>query len=155
MNISSPRQPPLPDNMAATTDPLHDMILDLEDQTWKALQRDGAALIPFLSREAQMLFPMGVYVTATTSPNLKEVMTSEAFIPWRTYDMSEVKVTELGPDAACITYRVKALRPNVGAADDGLPFRALVTSIWRRQHGADWLMVLHQQTPYSELLVDE
>lgn len=140
--------------MAATTDPLHDMILEKEDQTWKALQREGALLIPFLSKDCQMLFPMGVLVTATSNPNLKEVMTSEAFIPWKTYDMDQVTVTELSPDAAMITYRVTALRPKVGAPDDGQPFKALITSVWRRNPGADWLMVLHQQTPYSELMDD-
>ncbi|ETN42431.1 uncharacterized protein HMPREF1541_01586 [Cyphellophora europaea CBS 101466] len=138
--------------MAATTDPLHDTILDLEDQTWKALQRTGAALIPFLSKDCQMLFPMGVRVTATSTPNLKEVMTSEAFVPWVSYDMHEVLVTELGPDTALITYKVQALRPQVGAPDDGQPFKALIASVWRRSPGADWLMVLHQQTPYSELV---
>lgn len=144
----------MPLRMAATTDPIHDLILDLEDQTWKALQRDGAALIPFLSRDCQMLFPMGVKVTATTTPNLKEVMTSEAFVPWISYDMDHVNVVELGPDAALITYKVVAMRPNVGAPDDGQPFKALISSVWRRSPGADWLMVLHQQTPYSELMED-
>jgi hypothetical protein len=141
--------------MAATNDPVHDIILDLEDQTWKALQREGAALIPFLSKDCQMLFPMGVKVTADSTPNLKEVMTSEAFVPWESYDMDGVRVTSLGPDAALITYRVHAMRPRVGAPDDGQPFRALISSVWRRSPGADWLMVLHQQTPYSELMEDD
>lgn len=140
--------------MAATTNLLHDIILDLEDQTWKALQKDGALLIPFLSKDCQMLFPMGVRVTASSNPNLKEVMTSEAFVPWQSYDMDQVTVTELSADAALITYKVKALRPKVGAPDDGQPFKALISSIWRRSPEADWLMVLHQQTPYSELLED-
>ena len=102
-----------------------------------------------------MLFPMGVKVTATSSPNLKEVMTSEAFVPWDTYDMSDATVTALGLDAALITYKVIALRPKVGAPDDGQPFRALISSIWRRSPGANWLMVLHQQTPYSELMEED
>jgi hypothetical protein len=140
--------------MAATTDLLHNTILDLEDQTWKALQRNGAALIPFLSKDCQMLFPMGVRVTATSKPDLKEVMTSEAFIPWESYEMTEVNVTELGPESALITYRVKALRPPVGAPDDGQPFKALISSIWRRGPDENWLMVLHQQTAYSELMED-
>lgn len=140
-------------NTSAPPDPLHDLILGLEDQTWKALQRDGAALIPFLSKECQMLFPMGVYVTAYSNPNLKEVMTSEAFVPWKTYRIENVKVTELGPDVASITYRVEAYRPKIGAPDDGQPFRALISSVWRRHDaGSDWLLWLHQQSPYSELL---
>ena len=132
--------------------PLHGIILELEDQTWKALQKDGASLIPFLSRDCVMLFPMGMKVTATSDPSLKDVMTSEAFVPWKSYDMSDVDVMPLGGDAAIISYRVKALRPPIDAPDDGEPFRALVSSTWRRDSdGAGWLMVLHQQTPFTDI----
>ena len=132
--------------------PLHDTILELEDQTWKALQKDGASLIPFLSKDCIMLFPMGMKVTATTDPSLKDVMTSEAFVPWKTYEMSDVEVTSLGEDAAQISYQVEAQRPAIDAPDDGTPFRALISSTWRRDpEGAGWLMVLHQQTPFSDV----
>jgi hypothetical protein len=131
---------------------LHDTILQLEDLTWKALQKDGAALIPFLSRDCIMLFPMGMKVSATSEPNLKEVMTSEAFVPWKTYAMSDVEVTPLGPDAAAISYRVTAVREDIDAPDDGTPFRALISSIWRSDPGGHgWLMVLHQQTPFQDI----
>lgn len=99
-----------------------------------------------------MLFPMGMRVSATTDPNLKDVMTSEAFVPWKSYDMDDVVVTPLGEDAAVISYSVKALRPAIDAPDDGTPFRALVSSTWRRDsEGAGWLMVLHQQTPFDDI----
>ena len=128
------------------------MILELEDSTWKALQKDGASLIPFLSRDCIMLFPMGMKVTATTDPSLKAVMTSEAFVPWKSYEMTDVEVTPLGANAAAISYRVTALRPAIDAPDDGTPFRALISSTWRQDpEGAGWLMVLHQQTPFQDI----
>jgi hypothetical protein len=104
----------------ATNSPLAATITELEDSTWKALQKDGASLIPFLSKDCIMLFPMGMKVSATTDPNLKDVMTSAAFVPWKTYEMSDVEVTSLGEDAAVITYRVKALRQEIDAPDDGV-----------------------------------
>ena len=134
--------------------PHHETIKDLEDQTWKALQKDGASLIPFLSKDCIMLFPMGMKVTAMSEPSLKEVMTSEAFVPWKSYKMSDVEVTTLGPDAAVISYKVSATRPPIDAPDDGEPFRALISSTWRRDvDGAGWLMVLHQQTPFNDITV--
>lgn len=99
-----------------------------------------------------MLFPMGVRVTATSTPNLKEVMMSEAFIPWKTYEIKDPAVVPLGDDAAVVTYSVKAMRPRIHAPDDGEPFIALISSTWRRDHaGAGWLMVVHQQTPFEDL----
>ena len=131
---------------------LDETILDLEHQTWRALQKDGASLVPFLSKDCVMLFPMGVRVSATSTPNLKEVMTSEAFVPWKTYDIKDPVVIPLGADAAAITYNVTAMRPQINAPDDGEPFIALVSTTWRRDsEGAGWLMVVHQQTPYADL----
>ena len=128
---------------------IHDKILELEDATWKALSDSGAKLIPYLSRDCQMLFPMGLKVTATSDPNLKDIMTSDAFIPWSGYKMHDVVVMELGEDVAAITYKVKAMRPAIDAPDDGAPFKALISSVWRKDTEGDYLMVLHQQTPYD------
>lgn len=135
---------------------LHDTIFELEDATWKALSDSGAKLIPFLSKDCSMLFPMGVKVTATSTPNLKEVMTSESFVPWASYKMSNVEVTELGDDAAIITYRCRAMRPEINAPDDGTPFTALLSTVWRKtEPDAGYLMVLHQQTPFDPSLWSE
>ena len=96
-----------------------------------------------------MLFPMGLKVTATSDPNLKDIMTSDAFVPWSGYKMIDVAVMGLGEDAAAITYKVKAMRPAIDAPDDGAPFKALISSVWRKDAEGDYLMVLHQQTPYD------
>ncbi|EXJ84915.1 hypothetical protein A1O3_05590 [Capronia epimyces CBS 606.96] len=148
---------------------LHDTILGLEDQTWKALTHSGAALLPFLSRDCIMLFPMGMKVSAKTSPNLDDVMMSEAFIPWRRYKLSDVEVTPLGTEAAAITYRVVATRQLVTEDDDNDndsddddgddepqdEFRALVSSTWRKDPEAGkWLLCIQQQTPYPNDIDD-
>ena len=127
-------------------------IVELEEQTWNALQHSGAALIPYLSHDAVMLFPMGMKVTATSKPNLKEVMMSDAFVPWKSYKMEDVAVTPLGSDAAVITYQVEAYRPELDTDDRVEPFKALISSIWRKDGDrGKWFMVLHQQTPFQDL----
>jgi len=133
---------------------LYNTILGLEDQTWRALQVDGASLLPFLSHDCIMLFPIGIKVSEKTEPSLEDVMTSEAFVPWKTYKMSDIEVTPLGPDAAVISYRVKARRqafdPDEEDVDEEPEFRALISSTWRRDAETEkWSMCLQQQTPYQ------
>jgi len=133
---------------------LYNAILSLEDQTWKALMDSGAALLPFLSPDCIMLFPMGMKISAKTRPNLEDVMKSEAFVPWRRYTMSDVQVTPLGPESALISYRVMATRQHITHDDDTRQdeFRALISSTWRKDPEAGkFMMVFHQQTPYEEL----
>jgi hypothetical protein len=132
---------------------LHDSILALEDQTWKALMHSGVALLPFLDRDCTMLFPLGMKISAKTEPSINEVMKSEAFVPWKRYQISEPQVMQLGHEAALITYRVKATRQHITDDDDKRQdeFRALVSSVWKKDPEAGkWLMCFHQQTPYEE-----
>jgi len=133
---------------------LHDTILSLEDQTWQALMESGTSFLPFLSRDCIMMFPLGLKISAKTEPNLEDVMKSEAFVPWKRYNMSDVEVTSLGPESAIISYRVKATRQHITDDDDETQdeFRALISSTWRKDAEAGkFLMCFHQQTPYEEL----
>ncbi|ETI29608.1 hypothetical protein G647_02061 [Cladophialophora carrionii CBS 160.54] len=132
---------------------LQDTILALEDSTWRALMHSGGDLLPFLSRDCIMLFPLGLKVSARTEPNLEDVMKSDAFVPWRRYKISDVEVTALGPEAALISYRVKATRQHVTEDDDTRQdeFKALISSTWRKDPEAGkFLMCFHHQTPYEE-----
>lgn len=137
---------------------LHDTILNLEDATWTALMDSGAALLPFLSRDCVMFFPLGLKVSYKTTPDLNDVLRSEAFVPWRRYRLSEVDVSALGPDAALISYRVFATRQHITQDDDESQdeFRALISTVWRKDPEAGkWFMAFHQQTPYErELALD-
>lgn len=130
-----------------------DVIASLEDQTWKILSRNGADLLPFLSTDCQMLMPFGMQLSTVSEPSIEEVMTSDAFVPWKSYRMSDVVVTPIGSEGAAISYRVKALRPNPDGEDS--TFRALVSSVWRKTAttGA-WQMCLHQQTPFDHGVED-
>jgi hypothetical protein len=132
---------------------LHDTIFALEDSTWKALMQSGADLLPFLSRDCIMLFPLGMKITAKSEPSLEDVMKSDAFVPWKRYKLSDVAVTPLGPESALISYRVNATRQHITQDDDTRQdeFKALISSTWRRDPEAGkFLMCFHQQTPYEQ-----
>ena len=127
-------------------------IVNLEDATWRALSTQGTALLPFLSRDCTMLLPLGMKLTHTSTPSLQDVMTSEGYIPWKSYKMSDVKVTPLGHEAAVITYVAEATRPPMEEGDDEMPFKALIGSVWRfEREGSKWLMAFHQQTPFTPM----
>lgn len=126
---------------------LHDEILELEERTWVALQKNGAALTPYLTKDAIMQFPLGMKVTAQTEPSIRDILHSEAFVPWKTFALSKINVTPVGTDGAVISYLANATRPPVGpeAGEPDVPFEALCSSVWRRE-GGDWFMCFHQQT---------
>lgn len=143
--------------MAGTPAPLRSVIAALEEETWKVLTRSGKELIPYLSKDCIMQFPFGMSISAASEPSIQDVMTSDAFVPWRSYSLSHVVVISVGDDGAVISYRVKASRPDADGRDDR--FRALVCSVWRKESDAGvWKMCFHQQTPFDhgvEDLIDE
>jgi hypothetical protein len=128
---------------------LFDQILDLEEQTWRALQNDGASLVPFLTKDAIFQFPMGLKVTARTEPSVQEILHSPAFVPWKTFELSKVDVTFVGPEGAVISYRAVATRASADPEDRReATFDALCSSVWRLEAG-NWMMCFHQQTMTS------
>lgn len=142
--------------MAERDESLTETITSLEDQTWKVLSRDGADLLPFLASDCTMAFPFGMKISSTSVPSIKDVMTSDAFLPWKSYTMREVVVTPVGSDGAVISYNVKAKRPEPGEPEKHSTFRALISTVWRRTTEEDgrWLMCYHQQTPYDTEIED-
>lgn len=136
--------------MASQTDSsdLTSTISDLEDQTWQALTVSGTKLLPFLAADCIMQLPLGMSVDNASEPNIKDIMTSDAFIPWSRYQISNVKVSAVGDNGAVIGYKVKAER-------EGEKFRALVCSVWRKaKNERDWEMCFHQQTPFEAEVED-
>jgi hypothetical protein len=127
---------------------LHDHILQLEDQTWQALQTSGSKLTPFLTKDAIMQFPLGVKVTAHSQPTLTEVLHSPGFLPWKTYSLKNVDVTSVGPDGAVISYLATATRATVGSegVKDDVEWEALCSSVWRKESDGRFYMCFHQQT---------
>lgn len=140
-----------PPYMYSTLDmSLHDRILDLEEQTWRALQTDGSALIPYLTSDAIMQFPLGLKVTANSRPSVQDILHSSAFVPWRTFRLKNVDVTPVGADGAVISYRAIATRASVDPKDErDAEFDALCSSVWRKD-GASFYMCFHQQTMTAE-----
>ncbi|EMC96709.1 hypothetical protein BAUCODRAFT_148274 [Baudoinia panamericana UAMH 10762] len=125
---------------------LHATILGLEEETWRALQKAGADLLPYITRDCIMQFPMGLKVTSTSDPSIEDILYSSAFVPWKTFRMSKVDVQHLGPEGAIISYFVHASRPPAGPNDvEDIDFEALCSSAWRFEAGK-WMMCFHQQT---------
>ena len=82
-------------------------------------------------------------LSSTTSPTLESVMTDPSFIPWSTFNLSDVVVTLLGinQDVGIISYKVEAMR-------SGKEYKALISSAWGKLQNGTWKMHTHQQTPY-------
>lgn len=132
---------------------LAEVVEALEADTWKAMSKDGAGLLPYLSKDCRMMFPLGLTISNESEPSIEQVMKSKVFVPWKSYTMKDVQVTGLGDDAAIISYRVKAYRPDIDGMDS--EFRALMSSTWRKDPSTDkWEMCFHQQTPYDQTAAD-
>ncbi len=125
---------------------LFNAIADLEEETWGALSKSGEAMIPFISDDCIMQFPLGMKLTSKSSPSVLDILRSPAFIPWKSFRLSKIDVQPLGTDAAVISYLAKATRPPAGDGDNkDAEFEALCCSVWRRQ-GETLKMCFHQQT---------
>jgi hypothetical protein len=125
---------------------LRHLIEDLEDETWQALQRSGAEMVPYLTKDCIMQFPLGMKLTRDTVPSVQDILHSPAFVPWKTYRLSKVDVTPVGRDGAVISYLVEATRLAVEPGDDDVKFEALCSSVWRADPDGIFKMCLHQQT---------
>jgi hypothetical protein len=110
---------------------LRHLIEDLEDETWQVLQRSGAEMVPYLTKDCIMQFPLGMKLTRDTVPSVQDILHSPAFVPWKTYRLSKVDVTPVGRDGAVISYLVEATRLAVEPGDDDVKFKALCSSVWR------------------------
>lgn len=122
-----------------------------ERKTWDALCKSGSSLIPLLAEDSIMLFPGGMTLSKHSTPSLESVLTSEMFVPWQKYTISEDEVRFLDSQAtsALITYQVVAERPG---EENPIVFQALCSSTWRKSNqpqrdSGQWEMVSHQQTP--------
>lgn len=117
-----------------------DELLELERRTWAAMtsERDAARFYErVLSHDMVMVLPGMVLDRA-------EAMESWlGSVPWRDFELEDVRSMPLGRGAALLTYRATA-RHAQGAAS----YHALCTSVYRMVDGRWWL-VFQQQTPLS------
>lgn len=63
--------------------------------------------------------------------------------PWMSYELDDVRVVEMGADAAALVYMGTARR------DGGEPFVGAMSSVYQRV-GGDWRLALYQQTPVQQ-----
>jgi hypothetical protein len=123
--------------MASTT--THE-IIDLETRSWEVLAIGGEECAAYyddvLDSDPVMLMPGGLRLTDRES-----MVQSMSGPPWLDYRLEEMRVTELGPDAAVVTYGAVARRD-----PDAEPYTAFMSSTYiRRDDG--WKLAVHQQTP--------
>ena len=135
-------------------------LIDLEESTWRALQKSGAAMIPFITKDCIMQFPMGMKLTANSDPSVSDVLHSPAFVPWKSFELLDIDVTPIGPvgeeTGGVVSYMVEAVRRAEDVGGEGAPgerdkkgkeveFDALCVSVWRWD-GEKFAMCFHQQT---------
>ena len=87
-----------------------------------------------------MQFPAGAALSTTSQPSISDVLTADAYVPWKKYELEDIKVQALGAEGAVISYKVTAAR-----GDEEMD--ALVGSVWRVEAG-EWKLCFHQQTPF-------
>jgi len=134
------------------TPSVEDLIITLEDATWKAQEKSGKDLLPFLSDDCIMLFPLGLKVSMTSDPSLEDILTSEAYVPWTGHKMSDIEITLIGDSGAIISYRVDATRPPMSDSDDDedITFTSWISSTWKRDEDSGRLVLcFQQQTPFT------
>jgi len=139
-----PTKPPTPT--------VEELIITLEDAMWKAMEKNGKDLLPFLSDDCIMLFPLGLKVSMTSTPSLEDTLTSKAYVPWTGHKMSDIEVTLIGDSGAICSYRVDATRPPLddSESDEDIVFTAWISSTWKRDEDSNRLvMCFHQQTPFE------
>lgn len=128
-----------------TSPDLSARIISLEEATWRALQKSGASMVPFITSDCIMQFPLGMKLTATSEPSVQDVLHSPAFIPWKTFELSKIDVQALGKEGAVISYFASATRPPAQEGDQDTLFEALCCSVWRWDEDG-FAMCFHQQT---------
>jgi hypothetical protein len=119
---------------------LHEELLDLETQGWRALSSGsgGGFYRDRLTTDAFMVLPIGVLDRETS------VRSMEQAPPWSRFEITEPRTTALGEGTAVLTYRVTAQR----AGDP--PYTALISSVYVKDPEGH-KMAMHQQTPLMGL----
>jgi hypothetical protein len=137
--MTTPKQP----------ETLEEMIITLEDATWKVMEDNAPDLQRFLTDDCIFIFAGGLKLSCDTEPTLTESLKSEAYVPWSGHKMTDIDITLIGGEGAIISYKVAATRPAIDDSDEDDVFTALVSSTWRRDEDSGRLLLCHsQQTPF-------
>jgi len=119
------------------TAPLLDEMLAAEHAGWTALcaRRGGTFYGALMTPDAVMVLADG---SVLDRPTLAATLDDAP--PWDAYEIADARAVPVGEDVAALVYRASSSR----AGDP--PFRALMTSVYRRVDGA-LRLALYQQTP--------
>jgi hypothetical protein len=115
-------------------------LLELERRAWSALTSEhdaGQFYDRVLGPDMVMVLPGMVLDRA------EAIESWLGSVPWRDFELEDVRSMSLGSGAALLTYRATAR-----CAKDTASYRALCTSVYRMVDGRWWL-VFQQQTPLS------
>ena len=108
----------------------------LERRGWEALSGpDGAAFYAnLMADDGVMVFP------GMTLDRTRTLRAIAAERPWSSFELTDLRVIEGGPDSAFVVYRAVAQRPGEST------YRARMSTAYARREDR-WRLVLHQQTP--------
>jgi hypothetical protein len=109
-------------------------LLELEEAFWTG---DAGVYRQNLTDNALMVFPQPAGVL-TRDQTLETITAGPR---WAAVDFDDVHLVRLTDDAAVLTYKASAHRP-----DDDSAYAPLASSVYVRQGGA-WTLAFHQQTP--------
>jgi hypothetical protein len=116
---------------------LETVLLRLEEGFWRAAG-DGRRYADNLASDAVHIIPgWGI---AERDPVVAAVDDADA---WQAFELEDLRVVNLGDDAAALVYTARAERPEQGV------YVAAITSVYRRD-AEDWKLVVHQQTPLPD-----
>ena len=121
----------------STRHDLHQDLVELEHDAWRALATPGAAAAYYsrvLAETVLMLLPGGLVID-----NRDQVIEAMDGAPWDDFELVDERVLGLGEGAATVAYRATARRGTH-------VYEALFNSTYVREPGG-WRLVLHQQTP--------
>ncbi len=115
-------------------------LLDIEREGWDSLCAGSAA--EFYGR---VMTDDGLMVLANgmVMDRAQVVEALGQSPPWMSYELDDVRVVEMGADAAALVYIGTARR------EDGEPFVGAMSSVYQRV-GGDWRLALYQQTPVQQ-----
>jgi ketosteroid isomerase-like protein len=119
-------------------------VTDLEHQIWRALRENSSAVVPYLAKDCIMMFHDGEILDSQTDPSLTEYLESEELAPWASFEIYDVRVSEVDMMAAVVCYRMVAKRA-VGRSGALKTYHGRVSSTWRQDASGDWKLCVHHQ----------
>lgn len=108
-------------------------LLELERRFWRAAGNADFYRSRFAD-DGRCVFGFG---TMDKQATINSMASAE---PWTTFDLQDISLVTLTPEAAALTYSASATRQGQD------PYEATVSSVYVHRDD-EWQLILHQQTP--------